>query len=88
MAFAKLYDCKTPITAADILNNRVLLFLKSMRLSYRECYGKTPMRRFLDSIPLAKAIGRPFETAGIQQMGKVSLATRLTRWCSSAGVAR
>ena len=36
VAFAKLYDRKTPITAADLLNDRVLP-LKSMRLSYREC---------------------------------------------------
>jgi hypothetical protein len=45
---------RLPITA-DILNDRELLFLKSRRLSYRECYGKTPMRTFLDSIPLANA---------------------------------
>ena len=36
VAFAKLYDRKTPITAADTLNDRVLPFLKSMRLCYRE----------------------------------------------------
>ncbi len=26
VGFAKLYDCKTPITAADLLNDRVIAF--------------------------------------------------------------
>src|SRR6266496_307468 len=29
VAFAKLYDCKTPITAADLLNDRVIPFFES-----------------------------------------------------------
>ena len=37
VAFAKLYDRKNPLTAADLLNDRVLPFLKSMMSSYREC---------------------------------------------------
>jgi len=43
VGFAKLYTEKTPITAADLLNDRV-----------RWCYGKTPMQTFTESIPLAK----------------------------------
>jgi hypothetical protein len=47
VAFAKLYDRKTPITAAEILNDR-------RPHQGRWCFGKTPMQTLLDAIPLAK----------------------------------
>ena len=34
VAFAKLYDRKNALVAADLLNDRVLLFLKSRRFLY------------------------------------------------------
>ena len=37
VACAKLYDRKTPITAADLLNDRVIPFFDSMRLSCYAC---------------------------------------------------
>jgi hypothetical protein len=37
VAFAKLYDRKTPITAADLLNDRVLPFFESTRSSCCAC---------------------------------------------------
>ena len=37
VAFAKLYDRKTPIAAAELLNDRVVPFLRSMSWCYREC---------------------------------------------------
>ena len=37
VAFAKLYDRKTPVTAADLLNDRVLPFFEEQELCYREC---------------------------------------------------
>jgi transposase InsO family protein len=103
IGFAKLYDRKMPVTAADLLNDRVLPFFarhpqtngicerfhKTMlnefsRVAFRKkiyrtvaelqtdldswiaeynaqrphqgrwCYGKTPMRTLVDSVPLAK----------------------------------
>ena len=35
MAFAKLYDRKTPMTAADLLNDRVLPFFEATRWAHR-----------------------------------------------------
>ncbi len=37
VACAKLYDCKTPITAADLLNDRVIPSSTVMRLT---CYAR------------------------------------------------
>ena len=37
VVFAKLYDRKTPITAADLLNDRVLPFFEEHEIAYREC---------------------------------------------------
>jgi transposase InsO family protein len=37
VAFGKLYDRKTPITAADLLNDRVLPFFDEHEIVYREC---------------------------------------------------
>ena len=62
VAFAKLYDRKTPITAADLVNDRVVPFYdaREVRLCRvltdrgTEYCGKTPMQTFLDATPLAK----------------------------------
>ena len=37
IAFAKLYDRKTPITAADLLNDRVLPFFDSREVKLLRC---------------------------------------------------
>src|SRR5688500_5162374 len=37
VSIAKLYDRKTPIAAADLINDRMVPFLKSMRSPYPEC---------------------------------------------------
>src|SRR5580704_6511871 len=62
VACAKLYDRKTPITAADLLNDRVQADLDVWVREYNEsrphqgrwCFGKTPMQTFLDAMPMTK----------------------------------
>lgn len=62
VAFAKLYDRKTPITAADLLNDRVVPFFDDQEIKLSrvltdrgtEYCGKTPMQTFLDAKPMAK----------------------------------
>jgi hypothetical protein len=51
VAFSKLYDRKTPITAADLLNDRVVPFFEEHEV---KLLGKTPMQTFLDAMPMTK----------------------------------
>jgi hypothetical protein len=37
VSFAKLYDWKTPITAADLLNDRVVPFYKEKGIAWSGC---------------------------------------------------
>jgi hypothetical protein len=40
VVFAKLYDRKTPVTAADLLNDRVLPFFEEFEISLLRIEGK------------------------------------------------
>src|SRR6266496_2262376 len=46
VAFGKLYDRKTPITAADLLNDRVLPFFEEHNAKLRERFHKTALNEF------------------------------------------
>ncbi len=59
VAMVKLYESKTALTAADLLNHRVLPFFESqdvplLRILTDRGYGKTPMQTLLDSKHLVK----------------------------------
>jgi len=54
VAFAKLYDRKTPITAADLLNDRMLPFFEQHDI--RLCRVLTDRDR---AVPANAAAGRP-----------------------------
>ena len=53
VALAKLYDRKTPLTAAD-LDEWIRSYNEDRPHQGRWCFGKTPMQTFLDAIPLAR----------------------------------
>ncbi len=69
VADAELYQVKTALTAADMLNDRVVRFFEQLQEdldrwlrhynqerphSGKYCFGKTPMQTFQDSIKIAK----------------------------------